>query len=193
MAPKKKFSKYDIIEAAFEIAREEGIDNITVRKVADKIGSSIAPIYVNFTDVDELKQAVLKKIHDISQQMLRTKYSENPFLNIGIASLKFAREYKVLFKDLVMNSNTHLKNVQPPNSSLLEQMKQGSRLDGFTDEELAEILFKMKVFQMGLSVMDVYGFLPEEFTEEEKLIEVLEGTGKDVIAAARLRQAGRLD
>ncbi|WHY86874.1 helix-turn-helix domain-containing protein [Neobacillus novalis] len=192
MAPKKKFSKDDIIEAAFEIAREEGIDNITVRKVADKIGSSIAPIYVNFTDVDELKNAVLKKIHDISQQMLMTKYSENPFLNIGIASLKFAREYKVLFKDLVMNSNTHLKNIQPPDSSLLEQMKQGSRLEGFTDEELADILFKMKVFQMGLSVMDVYGFLPEEFSEE-KLIEVLEGAGKDVIAAARLRQAGRLD
>ncbi|MFJ5716051.1 TetR/AcrR family transcriptional regulator [Neobacillus sp. NPDC093127] len=192
MAPKKKFSKDDIIEAAFEIAREEGIDSISVRKVADKIGSSIAPIYVNFTDVDELKNAVLNKIHDISQQMLMTKYSENPFLNIGIASLKFAREYKVLFKDLVMNSNTHLKNVQPSNSSLLEQMKQGSRLDGFTDEELADILFKMKVFQMGLSVMDVYGFLPEEFTEE-KLIEVLEGTGKDVIAAAGLRQAGRLD
>jgi AcrR family transcriptional regulator len=192
MAPKKKFSKDDIIEAAFEIAREEGIDSISVRKVADKIGSSIAPIYVNFTDVDELKHTVLKKIQDISLQMLRTKYSENPFLNIGIASLKFAREYKVLFKDLVMNSNTHLKNVQPPNNSLLEQMKQGSRLDGFSDEELADILFKMKVFQLGLSMMDVYGFLPEEFTEE-KLIEVLEGTGKDIIAAARLRQAGRLD
>ena len=52
MAPKKKYSKEKIIDSAFEVARIEGIDSITIRKVAEKMGSSIAPIYVNFNEQD---------------------------------------------------------------------------------------------------------------------------------------------
>lgn len=189
MAPKKKFSKEQITEAAFEIARVEGIENITIRKVAEKAGCSIAPIYVNFADVDALKQAIIHKINDISQQMLKTQYSENPFLNIGIASLKFAKEYSVIFKDLIMNNPTYLKEVQPEMGNLFEQMKQVPELEGFTDEELMSVLFKMQVFQLGLSVMDINGLLPQDFNEE-KLIELMESMGNDVIAAARIQRNG---
>ncbi|TMV04765.1 TetR/AcrR family transcriptional regulator [Paenibacillus thermoaerophilus] len=191
MPPKVKFSKEAIIAAAFEIARTEGMDHITIRKVAEKMGSSIAPIYVNFKDVDELKQAVLLKIRDVSRQMLMTQYDPDPFLNIGIASLKFAREHPVLFKDLIMNNSRYIKEVQPPIGHILEQMKQAPELDGFNDEERMGILFKMQVFQLGLSVMDVTGMLPEHFNEE-RMIRLLESTGNDVIAAARLRKNGDL-
>jgi hypothetical protein len=54
-----------------------------------------------------------------------------------------------------------------------------------------EILFKMQVFQLGLSVMDVTGLLPEHFNEE-MMIKLMESTGNDVIAAARLRKNGDL-
>jgi AcrR family transcriptional regulator len=184
--PRTKFTKEAIIDAAFDIAKTKGIDSISVRKVADHLGSSIAPIYVNFTDVEELKQAVLEKINEIAQQMVMTQYSPNPFLNIGIASIKFAREYNVLFKDLIFNNHS-LNRVQPPRSNFLEQMKQSSTLTGFSDEELGGILFKMQVFQLGLSVMDVNGMLPEHFTEET-IIRLLESAGEDVIMAARIRK-----
>lgn len=187
MPPRTKFSKETIIDAAFDIAQAEGIDSITVRKVADKLGSSIAPIYVNFTDVEELKQAVLVKVQDIAQQMLATKYSSDPFLNIGIASVKFARQYSVLFKDLIMNSNRYLNNVQPSRTNILEQMQESTSLSGYSDEELAGILFKMQVFQLGLSVMDVNGMLPEHF-DEETIIRMLESAGKDIIMAANFHK-----
>lgn len=61
MPPKNKFSKEQISEAAFAIAESEGIDRITIRKVADRLGSSIAPIYVNFTDVEALSKPLLTK------------------------------------------------------------------------------------------------------------------------------------
>lgn len=61
MPPKNKFSKEQISEAAFAIAENEGIDRITIRKVADRLGSSIAPIYVNFTDVEALSKPLLTK------------------------------------------------------------------------------------------------------------------------------------
>jgi len=71
MGPKVKFTREQIIDAAFEIVQTEGIDSITMRKIAEKMGGSVAPIYVNFKNVDELKDALIEKI--ISIQILLHK------------------------------------------------------------------------------------------------------------------------
>lgn len=192
MPPKKKFTKEQIIDAAFEIARIEGIDSITIRKVAEKLGSSIAPIYVNFENVDELIREVVTKTVDISKQLLAEQNTGNPFRDIGIASLRFAKEYSVLFRDFVMKQNDYMKDYnQGMGNDLIEQMKKDPELEGFTDEELVNILFKMKIFQTGLSVMSANGLLPEHFNEEQ-VIEILDSTAVDVIVAARLRKKGNL-
>jgi|GEM_PF-233041 len=185
--PKTKFTKEAILNAAFDIAQTEGIDSITVRKVAEALGSSTAPIYVNFTEVEELKQAVLVRVHDIAQQMLSEQYTSDPFLNIGIASMRFAREYPVLYKDLIFNSKRYLHHVQPSRSDLLEQMRQLASLNTYSEEELGEILFKLQVFQLGLSVMDVSGMLPEH-VDEDMMIRMLESAGSDMMTAARVRR-----
>jgi len=70
MGPKVKFSKEQIIDVAFEIARADGIDGITMRKIAEKMGSSVAPIYVNFKNVDELNEALIERIISVNQQLL---------------------------------------------------------------------------------------------------------------------------
>jgi AcrR family transcriptional regulator len=186
MPPKKKYTKEAIIDTAFEIAKDEGIDSITIRKVAEKLGGSIAPIYVNFTTIEDLKEAVFLKLQGVFLELMTTPYSDDPFLNIGIASIKFARDNKVLFKDLILTHNSHLQQLQPSMSSILELMKQDEKLAGFTDEELSDIFFKMRVFQLGLSVMDVNGMLPKDM-DEKRLIQVLESAGGDVMAAARMR------
>jgi uncharacterized protein (DUF433 family) len=109
-----------------------------------------------------------------------------------IHSQSIIREYPHLFRDLIMNASTYFKDVQPPMGELLARMKQAPELDGFTDEEFMGIMFKMQIFQLGLSVMDVYGMLPEGMSEE-KLIELMEMTGKDIIAGTRLRKKGVLE
>src|SRR5690625_3825463 len=98
MAPPIKFSKQEIIQAAFDIAKEEGIDAITIRKVANRLGSSIAPIYVNFDNVEALIQAVIEHTYEVSKQLILEQNSGHPFRDIGIASIKFAREYSVLYR-----------------------------------------------------------------------------------------------
>src|SRR5699024_4801970 len=101
-------SREQIVDAAFNIANTEGIDSMTIRKVAGQLGSSIAPIYVNFNDVEELKSAVVKKVVDISQHMLNEQNTGNPFGDIGFASLQFAKKHPILFRDFVMKQNNYL-------------------------------------------------------------------------------------
>lgn len=189
MAPKKKFSKEKIIDAAFEIARMEGIDSITVRKVADRLGSSIAPIYVNFKDIDELIAAVIRKINEVGQKMYLAENSGNSFRDIGVASIKFAKEYSVLFRDLIMKNNQHMKGYdQDMGGFLIEEMRKDPDLEGLPDEMLMNILLKMRIFQLGLSVMVANGLLPEDFNED-MIIGILESTGSDIVTAAKLQKS----
>ncbi len=188
MAPKNKFSKEQIVDAAFHIAKTDGMDSITIRKVADQLGSSIAPIYVNFNDVQELKQAVVKKVVNVSHHLLNENNTGNPFSDIGVASLQFAKMYPVLFRDFVMKQNDYLLDYdQEMENSLVTHMKKDSELEGFTDEELQTILFKMRAFQMGISVMVANGLFPEK-VGIEKMKEMLDSVAEDIVTATHLRK-----
>ena len=184
MAPNKKFSKEQIVDIAFEIARVEGIDSISIRKVAEKLGSSIAPIYVNFKNVDELINAVIKKIINLSQQLIEEQNTGDRFYDIGVASIKFAKNYNVLFTDLVLKRNSYIKSYGGEIDPIfINEMKKDSEFYNFTEEDLKDILLKMKIFQVGLSVMIANDLLPEEF-DQVKALELLKNNAKDIITAA---------
>ncbi len=191
MPPKNKFTKEQIIETAFEIAKEEGIDSITIRKIADNLGSSIAPIYVNFKDVEELKKAVISKIYEIGNSILQEQNTGDVFLNIGIASVKFAKDYSVIFKELILKNNGYLDNydVQIGNN-IIQEMKKDEDLKEFSEEELKTLLMKMRVFQAGLSIMATNESFALELTDE-KVIEMLSDTGKDIVNGMKNRMIGR--
>ncbi|SES11013.1 TetR/AcrR family transcriptional regulator [Salipaludibacillus aurantiacus] len=191
MPPKKKFSREQIIDAAFDIAQKEGTENLTIRKVADRLGSSIAPIYVNFNDADELKEALIQKVTDVSRQMILDEQSGDPFRDIGVASIQFAREYPVLFRDILLNPRDEIKNYdENMGEELIGQMKQSPDLQDFTDDELSGILTKMRVFQTGLSVMAANRLLGEDISEE-RMVDMLDSAAEDIIAGARLRKEGK--
>ncbi|WP_216829779.1 TetR/AcrR family transcriptional regulator [Alkalihalobacterium elongatum] len=186
MPPKKKFSQSQIIDAAFEIAKTEGMSHISIRKVADQLGSSIAPIYVNFKDVEDLKRAVMQKVIKLSEQKIQEQNSGNPFKDIGIASLKFADEYPVLVRDLMMNPNEYLQEYDQE-MDFVTQMKHDPALEGFTDEELMMIFLKMRAFQLGLTLMVANQLLPKELTIDEMIV-MSSSAAEDVISATRLKK-----
>jgi AcrR family transcriptional regulator len=186
MGPKIKFTKEQIIDAAFEIAKTEGIDNITMRKIAEKMGSSVAPIYVNFQNNDELIEALVERIVFISQQLLSEESTGNPFHDMGRASLRFVIEYSVLFRDLVLKENHYMKDYDEKMlPELIKEMQKDPELEGFTVDELKTILLKMRAFQLGLSVMAANGLLPKDYKMQD-LMEILTSAANDVMRSARL-------
>lgn len=189
MPPKKKFTAEQIVETAFHIAKTEGMDSITIRKVAEQMGSSIAPIYVNFEDVEELKRAVVQRVHELGKQMVLEQDTGSPFGDIGAASLQFAKEYPILFRDLAMKPNDYMQNYdQDMGDALVSHMEQDPDLAEFDEEELRLILFKMRVFQAGLSIMAVNGQLPAEM-DLDHLKALLDDAAEDVVLAARWRKS----
>ncbi|HNZ09603.1 MAG TPA: TetR/AcrR family transcriptional regulator [Bacillota bacterium] len=193
MAPKVKFSREQIIDAAFEIAQTEGIDAITMRKIAKKINSSVAPIYVNFKDVNELNEAVMERIISISLQLIKEEDSVNPLIRMGKACLRFAMEYSVIFRDLVAKNGKYMQGYDiKMMPALMEEIQKDAELRGLPVDELKKILLKIIIFQLGLSIMAANSLLPEELSKQD-MMDILSSATDDVIMSAKLKRGFRND
>lgn len=182
MAPKVQYTKDEIVDAAFKIACSEGLSKITVRRVADDLGCSVAPIYVNFTNSQDLLDQVLEKISILSREMSLYPYSEISFLNIGIGTMKFAMEYPVLFKEFVMQENNNPIPTEEEFISLLQLMRTFNLLEKMTDAQLKKIFWKMKVFTNGLCILIATHSLPKDMGWDQ-LVDLLRETGFEIIEA----------
>ncbi len=175
MPPKPKFNKESIVEAAYELAKEKGLSAITARSVANRLGCSVAPIYVNFATIDDLTAAVVRRVFTITDELVAKYKGANLFENMGKASLAFARAYPVLFRELTMEPNPYMASYETVENSILEALAEEESMRGLTLDERRRLLFKMRVFQLGLSAMVANGHLPawlDDRQVEELFLEV---------------------
>jgi len=186
MSPKAKITKQEIIDAAFNIADNEGFHALSVRKVAATLGCSVAPIYVNFDNAESLGNAVAEKAHLIHIEMCSKPYSHEPFLNMGIGTLMFAYQHKQLYKDIIESKNQTVICTPSNHPEFFVQMRKDEKLTGFDDASLQRILFKMSTFTNGLCVFASAETMPNELTIDH-LCSLLEETGNDVIDGERKR------
>ena len=179
MPPKVTFAKEKIIDAAFEIYKDTGLESISIRKIAAKLGSSIAPIYSNFKSIDEVKKSIMEKTLNILIQYTEQEYSSSAFLNIGLGLLNFAREYSVLYKELFINSNEYSYLTDEFFAKNLEHMKKDSMLNGLSDEEMKRILEKIRLFTHGLAALICSGSMQRK--SDEYIHELLKEAGEDIV------------
>lgn len=114
MPAKVKATKEMIIDAAFEIARETGVDNINARTVSEKLNCSTQPVMYHFATIEDLKKAVYKKADEYhSEYLMNIKNPQNgAMLGIGMNYIRFAIEepylFRFLFQSNFFNDNTML-------------------------------------------------------------------------------------
>ena len=102
MPPKTKITREMILEAAYEIVRERGIESINARAIAQRLNCSTQPVMYNFATIGELKRAVYARADEEHSRRLmdiRGRY-ENPMMEIGMNYIHFAMEEPNLFKFL---------------------------------------------------------------------------------------------
>ena len=71
MPPKCKFTKEEIIQAAFEMVRTEGFSELTARALGGRLGSSPKPIFSIFTSMEEVQEEVIGAAKSCMQNMWR--------------------------------------------------------------------------------------------------------------------------
>ncbi len=102
MPPKPKITKDMVVDAAFEVARETGAENINARTVAKKLNCSTQPVMYHFATIEELKKAAYAKADFYHSEYLMNLESprKDIMLGIGLNYIRFAMEEPHLFRFL---------------------------------------------------------------------------------------------
>lgn len=62
MPPKTKYTAENVLDAALEVARSEGLPGVSARNVARELGSSTAPVTTAFENMQALNDAIVAAI-----------------------------------------------------------------------------------------------------------------------------------
>lgn len=102
MAPKNKFTREEMVEAALRVVRAKGIDGLTAKTLADELGTSTQPVFTAFGSMDAVRREVYATAVRVYDGYTNTGLKEKiPFFGVGMQYVRFAREepelYRLLF------------------------------------------------------------------------------------------------
>lgn len=102
MPPRAKITREMIIEAAFQVARTKGGENINARTVAEELQCSTQPIMYHFATIQDLRRAAYEKADEFHSAYITNIDTniENYMLGIGVLYIRFAAAEKHLFRFL---------------------------------------------------------------------------------------------
>lgn len=128
--PKAKITREMVVDAAFEVTRIMGSENVNARTVSEKLGCSTQPVMYHFARIEEMKRAVYEKADRFHTEYLMniTDPQEGVMLGIGLNYIRFAIREPNLFRFL-FQSGFAVEN---------------SLLDMIDSEELVPVLSAMR-------------------------------------------------
>ena len=101
--PKQKITREMVVDAAFQLAREGGMERVLVKDIAACLGCSVQPIYSCFRNMEELRRAVERRTADFMADYLSARLEpDNLFQSTGRAHVQFARDEPELFKIFIL-------------------------------------------------------------------------------------------
>lgn len=104
MKQPRVFARSMVIDAAFDILREQGWKGVTARSIAKRLGSSTMPIYSHMKSLETLEQELRGKTHQLLQEYQKRKYTDDALLNMAVGYIAFARDEGQLFRYLFIES-----------------------------------------------------------------------------------------
>ncbi len=175
MPPPVKFSREEIVAAALNLTRREGIGAVTARGLGAQLGVSSRPIFTAFRNMEELHEEVLKAARDIYNGYVERGLTDNPpFKGVGMQYFRFAREEPKLFELLFMRAGSaaySLSDILPAiddNSDKILRSVQDSY--GLSVESAHRLYQTLWIFTHGLACLNVSEMSQSSYEEVGELL-----------------------
>ncbi len=106
MAPKNKFTREEMVEAALRVVRGKGADALTAKALADELHISTQPVFTCFGTMDALRTEVFAAAEKLFVEYVQRGLQEEiPFLGFGMHYISFAKEEPALYRLLLLSPN----------------------------------------------------------------------------------------
>lgn len=113
MARKKTITRDQILDAAYNVVAKSGFTRFTARNIAAEMNCSTQPIYLEFKNMEDLKNEVIKKIRSyIKTKIYPVVRTGNRPTDLALNYINFARDEKSLYRALYLEEYGGGKDVQ---------------------------------------------------------------------------------
>lgn len=151
--PRAKITRDMVIDAAFEVTRTAGAENVNARTVAAKLGCSTQPVMYHFETIEAMKRAVYSKLDRYhTQYLMNTEGSqEEVMLGIGLNYIRFAIEephlFRFLFQSGFVAENSLLEMID--SQELVPILSAMQEAEGMTMEQTKRAFLTVALFVHG--------------------------------------------
>lgn len=158
MPPKAKFTREEIINAAFDLTRAQGLEALTARALGEKLGSSARPIFSVFNSMEEVHSEVLNAARRLYTDFINRGLRQTPpFRGVGIEYIRFAIDEPKLFMLLFMSEqeekpsiNSILPVIDENYPQILKSIKNSF---GLEDEQAKRLYRHLWIYSHGIAVL----------------------------------------
>ncbi len=195
MPPKSSFTRGMLLDAAFKIVRGKGRDGLTARSLASELNCSTMPVYSYLKSMKKLDTELRQKAIDLMLTYQTTPRIGQPFLDMGLGYVMFAKHEKNLFRFLFAGGDGERRRSNTGKAlrdfafrSLIPKMKADPALSGLGESGLENVLNKMWIFVHGLAfLVNNNAFAADD---EDYIEELLRETGIFVIQGEMAKGRG---
>ena len=161
MPPRVRFSREQIIESAYQLVRENGIEALSARALAARLGVSTAPLFTAFASIEDIEHEVINKAAQLYDSYMEEGLNcDVPFKGAGLKYVEFAKDDPELFKLLFMRGDTTPKDTHYfPAGFVYEEniVKMVSAKYGISEDRVRWLYNHLSVYTHGLAVLFAQG------------------------------------
>ena len=155
MARKTEIDKQRILDAAYKLAVRGGIESLTARNIAKAVNCSTQPIYLEFENMQDLRNQVLARISDeLKSNTLQQNFTGEPLIDLDLSYLYFAKEHVDLFRAMFVDGKFGNQMIVDTLMGLgIEKFKQQFDAEQYSDERLKHIVIANWIAATGLATL----------------------------------------
>lgn len=169
MPAKKTVTREKILNAAFKIVKDSGIEALNMRLLAKECNCSTQPLYLSFRNAEEIKSGIYLKTVKLFEDYLKNEAKSGNFSGYkayGMGYVRFAAEQPNLYKLLFMSGVAGGGNTNSFDMSvnLIVENYNISR------EKAVYLHTQLWIFVHGIATMIVTGYLKWDMPAVDKML-----------------------
>ncbi len=157
MARKKEISRDKILDVAYKMAVKDGIKGLTARSIAKTGHFSTQPLYLEFNNMNDLREQVLKKIlDDLRTKTLQQSYTGDALIDLDLSYIEFAQKYVNLFRAMFVDGKFGIKVISDTLMDLgTEKFKEQYPDTQYDEDRVRDIVIANWISTTGMAALVV--------------------------------------
>ena len=133
---RKVYTKDQILKAAYDVVAKEGFKGFTARNIAKKMGISTQPIYLEFKNMEDLKNTLLDSIFEqLKEDVFPIERTGDKIIDLGLNYIYFAKKHHSLYMALYIDEHGDGKKMHDFSYNYFREIvKEDERYNQLSDE-----------------------------------------------------------